>query len=274
MVPIELSHPALSDANQARIYLENIRWPHGASCPCCGRLDPVKALGGDSMGPGWYHCGDCRKKFTVRVGTVFERSHIALHKWLLGFRMYASSKKGPSARQLHQTLGITYRSGWFMARRIRAAMRDGDPAPRGGKDKVAEADERAIGPAKDVFVNERGWVKERGTATKRKAVTRVERGGRARSIKVDDLSAKTIRKALFENVVLDGRLHTDEAHRCRKAGEESAAHERVTHSAGEYARYSNRGVLGVNDSERTTRAIKGAEGKRLTYRQPRKHPAA
>src|SRR5712671_6959352 len=157
MVPIELSHPALSDANQARIYLENIRWPHGASCPCCGRLDPVKALGGDSMGPGWYHCGDCRKKFTVRVGTVFERSHIALHKWLLGFRMYASSKKGPSARQLHQTLGITYRSGWFMARRIRAAMRDGDPAPR------------------------------RGTATKRKAVTRVERGGRSRSIKVDDL---------------------------------------------------------------------------------------
>src|SRR5712692_5647673 len=248
MVPIELSHPALSDANQARIYLENIRWPHGASCPCCGRLDPVKALGGDSMGPGWYHCGDCRKKFTVRVGTVFERSHIALHKWLLGFRMYASSKKGPSARQLHQTLGITYRSGWFMARRIRAAMRDGDPAPRGGKDKVAEADERAIGPAKDVFVNERGWVKERGTATKR--------------------------KALFENVVLDGRRHTDEAHRCRKAGEESAAHERVAHSAGEYARYSNRGVLGVNDSERTTRAIKGAEGKRLTYRQPRKHPAA
>jgi len=187
MVPIELSHPAFSDANQARIYLENIRWPHGASCPCCGRLDPVKALGGDSMGPGWYHCGDCRKKFTVRVGTVFERSHIALHKWLLGFRMYASSKKGPSARQLHQTLGITYRSGWFMARRIRAAMRDGDPAPRGGKDKVAEADERAIGPAKDVFVNERGWVKERGTATKRKAVTRVERGGRSRSIKVDDL---------------------------------------------------------------------------------------
>ncbi len=74
--------------------------------------------------------------------------------------------------------------------------------------------------------------------------------------------------------MLDGRLHTDEAHRCRKAGEESAAHERVTHSAGEYARYSNRGVLGVNDSERTTRAIKGAEGKRLTYRQPRKHPAA
>src|SRR5216683_8070469 len=164
MVPIELSHPAFSDANQARIYLENIRWPHGASCPCCGRLDPVKALGGDSMGPGWYHCGACRKKFTVRVGTVFERSHIALHKWLLGFRMYASSKKGPSARQLHQTLGITYRSAWFMARRIRAAMRDGDPAPRGGKDKVAEADERAIGPAKDVFVNERGWVKERGTA--------------------------------------------------------------------------------------------------------------
>ena len=115
-------------------------------------------------------------------------------------------------------------------------MRDGDPAPLGGKDKVVEVDETFIGPAKDVYVNERGWIKERGTATKRKVITLVERGGRARSIKVDDLSAATIRKVIFENVVLDSRLHTDEAHHYRKPGEEFAAHERVNHSAGEYAR--------------------------------------
>jgi transposase-like protein len=162
MVPTELSQPAYCDEGHARIFLENIRWPNGAFCPYCGQLDTVKALGGDSMGPGWYHCGDCRKKFTVRVGTVFERSHIALHKWLLGFRLYASSQKGFSAHQLHRTLNITYRSAWFMAHRIREAMRDGDPAPLGGKDKVVEADETFIGPAKDVYVNDRGWIKERG----------------------------------------------------------------------------------------------------------------
>jgi len=315
MVPTELSHPAYSDENEARKFLEGIRWPNGAFCPYCGQFDTVKPLGGESMGPGWYHCGDCRKKFTVRVGTVFERSHILLHKWLLGFRMYASSKKGFSAHQLHRTLGITYRSAWFMAHRIREAMREGDPAPLGGRDKVVEADETFIGPAKDVFVTGRGWVKERGTATKRKVITLVERGGRSRSIKVDDLSPKTIRKALFENIVLDSRLHTDEAHHYRKPGTEFSAHERVNHSGGEYARgnvttntvegffsifkrgmkgvyqhcgeqhlqryldefdfrYSNRVALGVDDAERTTRAIKGAEGKRLTYRRTRKHKAA
>jgi len=236
MVPTELSHQAFTNETEARIYLEAIRWPHGAFCPYCGQLDPVKALGGDSMGPGWYHCSDCRKKFTVRVGTMFERSHIALHKWLLGFRLSASSKKGFSARQLHRTLNITHRSAWFMAQRIREAMRDGDPAPLGGKDKIVEVDETFIGPAKDVYVNDRGWIKERGTATKRKVITLVERGGRFRSIKVDDLSAATIRKVIFENVVLDSRRHTDEAHHYRKPGEEFAAHERVTHSAGEYAR--------------------------------------
>ena len=229
--------------------------------------------------------------------------------------MYASSKRGFSAHQLHRTLGITYRSAWFMAHRIREAMRDGDPAPLGGKDKVVEADETFIGPAKDIYSNERGWMKERGTASKRKVISLVERGGRSRSIKVEDLSAKTIRKALFENIVVDSRLHTDEAHHYRKPGEEFATHERVNHSAGEYARgdvttntvegffsifkrgmhgvyqhcgeqhlqryldefdfrYSNRAALGVDDAERTTRAIKGAEGKRLTYRRTCKDTAA
>ena len=115
-------------------------------------------------------------------------------------------------------------------------MTDLDPPPLGGKDKVVEVDETFIGPSKDVFVNDRGWLKERGTGSKRKVISLVERGGRARSIKVDDLSPQTIRKALFENVVLDSRLHTDEAHHYRKPGEEFATHERVNHSEKEYAR--------------------------------------
>ena len=92
--PVELSHPAYCDEDKAREHIEAIRWPNGPFCPFCGSVDGVKPLGGKSMGPGWHHCGECRKKFTVRVGTVFERSHIPLHKWLMGIRLYCSSKKG------------------------------------------------------------------------------------------------------------------------------------------------------------------------------------
>jgi transposase-like protein len=298
MIPTEMSHPAYHDENEARKFLEAIRWPNGPSCPYCGQFESVAVLGGKSMGPGWYHCTDCRRKFTVRVRSVFERSHILLHTWLLGFRAYASSKKGFNAHQLHRTLGITYRSAWFMAHRIREAMRDDGQDPLGGKGKVVEADEAFIGPAKDVYVNDRGWMKERGTGSKHKVISLVERSGKSRAIKAEDLSARTIRKTLFENIVLDSRLHSDEAHRYCKPGEEFATHERVNHSAGQYARgdvttntvegfvsifergmtgiyqycgeqhlqryldefgfrYSNRAALGVNDAERTTRAITG-----------------
>jgi transposase-like protein len=315
MVPTELSHPAYHDDDEARKFLENIRWPDGPFCPFCGSPDDVKALGGESMGPGWYHCAECRRKFTVRVGTVFERSHIQLHKWLLGFRMYASSKKGFSAHQLHRTLGITYRSAWFMAHRIREAMRDDGSSPLGGPGKVVEADETFIGPAKDVFINERGWTKERGYMTKRKVISLVERGGRSRSVKVEHIDAETVRKILAENVLPESRLHTDQATHYKRPGRDFAKHESVDHSAKEYARgdvttntvegffsifkrgmigvyqhcgeqhlqryldefdfrYSNRSALGVDDSERATRAIKGAEGKRLTYRRTGKKQTA
>jgi transposase-like protein len=304
MTPVELSHPIYHDENAARRHIEATRWPDGPVCPFCGSIgETVRPLNGASMGDGWYYCGECKGKFTVRVGTVYERSHIPLHKWLLAFRLMASSKKGISAHQLHRTLNVTYKSAWFLAHRIREAMRADDPEPLGGKDKIVEADETYIGPGKDVFVNDRGWQKERGGASKRKVIALVERGGRSQSINVENLDAPTIRKALFENVVLDSRLHTDEALHYRRPGKEFAAHERVNHSAGEYARgdvttntvegffsifkrgmvggeqhlqryldefdfrYSNRARLGVDDAERTTRAIRGASGKRLTYRR-------
>ena len=314
MTPTALNNPIYSDEKAAREHLENIRWPHGVICPLCGAVECSKPLGGDSMGPAWFYCTACKDKFTVRTGTVYERSHIPLHKWLLGFRLMASSKKGISAHQLHRTLGITYKSAWFMAHRIREAMRDDDPRPLGGKDKTVEADETFLGPADSVYVNGKGWQKKRGTRTKLKVLTLVERSGKARSIKIDDLNAKTISPLVEKNVRKSTTLMTDEGRWYKKVGKKFKAHETVNHGAGEYARgetttntvegyfsifkrgmigtyqhcgehhlqrylhefdfrYSNRAAIGVDDADRTTLLAKGAEGKRLMYRQPHKKSA-
>src|SRR5689334_13037625 len=122
-LPASLAHPCYHDDDAARETFEAIRWPDGPYCPHCGCFDTVATLGGKSMGPGWYWCNKCREKFTARVGSVMERSHIAMHKWLLAFRLMASSKKGMSAHQLHRMLGVSYKAAWFMAHRIREAMR-------------------------------------------------------------------------------------------------------------------------------------------------------
>jgi transposase-like protein len=143
-VPELLSDPAFHDEEAARVYIEAVRWPDGPFCPYCGALGTVKPLGGESMGPGWYYCSACQDKFTVRVGSIFERSHIPLHKWLLAIRLMASSKKGISAHQLHRTLGITYKSAWFLAHRIREMMSDDSPSRLGGDGKIVEADETFI----------------------------------------------------------------------------------------------------------------------------------
>ncbi len=301
-----LSDPIYHDEEKAREHLENIRWPDGPYCPFCGVFDSVKALPAKgSMGPGWYHCKDCRKKFTVRVGTVYERSKVPLHKWVLATHLLSASKKGMSAHQLHRMLGVTYKTAWFMCHRIREAMFDADPDPMGGKGKVVEADETFIGKPDSEFVNGVGWVQMRGVATKRKVITLVERGGRARSFKVNDLTSKTIRKVLFENIVTDSDLHTDQAQHYKRPGKEFNAHETVNHSENEYARGDvttntvegffgifKRGMRGVyhhcgeqhlqrylnefdfrysnrhlNDDERAKEALKGITGKRLTYRR-------
>jgi len=187
MTPTALSHPIYTDEAAACEHLANIRWPSGVICLHCGSVDAARPLNGKSMGPGWYYCAACKDKFTVRTGTVYERSHIPLHKWLLGFRLMASSKKGISAHQLHRTLGITYKSAWFMAHRIREAMGESDPGPLGGAETTVEADETFIGAPAYVFVNGKGWQKKRGYKTKAKVLTMVERGGKARSIKINDV---------------------------------------------------------------------------------------
>src|SRR5215216_5386115 len=143
VVAMKLSDPIYSDENKAREHLEKLSWPHGPFCPHCGNTDPARLtkLKGKSTRPGVYKCKECRKPFTVTVGTVMERSKIPLHKWLLAMHLMASSKKGMSAHQLHRTLGITYQSAWFLAHRIREAMREADLSPLGGGGKVVEADE-------------------------------------------------------------------------------------------------------------------------------------
>jgi transposase-like protein len=314
MTPTEMSDPIYHDENAAREHLEAVRWAAGRVCPHCGGLDNSRPLGGESMGPGWYYCLDCKDKFTVRMGTVYERSHIPLHKWLLAFRLMASSKKGISTHQLHRTLNITYKSAWFLSHRIREAMADQDPEPLGGKDKVVEADEMFLGPADSVFVNDKGWQRKRGTQTKRKVVSLVERGGRSMSVKVENIDIATLKQIIGANVVLDSTLNTDEAQHYKSIGKKFAKHEAVNHSQKEYARgsahtntvegffsifkrgmtgiyqhcgeqhlqrylnefdfrYSNRSKLGIEDGLRTTLAIKGADGKRLTYRRLGEHAA-
>ncbi len=142
----DLTNPAFTDEDKARELLEASRWPNGPVCPHCGQLDSVSPLNGNSMGPGWYHCNTCREKFTVRVGTLYERSHIPLHKWLLATHLLTSSKKGMSSHQLGRMLGLSYKSAWFMSHRIREGMTpkkfDG---PLGGKDEIVEVDEAYIG---------------------------------------------------------------------------------------------------------------------------------
>src|SRR5580704_19385732 len=170
------SAPHFRDDEAARKFLEGILWPDGRVCPHCGVIGRAY----ETKRPGVFRCAEkeCRKDFTVTMKTVMERSHIALHKWLQGFHMMASSKKGVSAHQLHRTLGITYRSAWFMEHRIREAMRAGGLAPMGGLGGIVEVDETFIGRVEGVPKQKAGF------AHKNVVLTLVERSGSARSFHV------------------------------------------------------------------------------------------
>jgi len=179
----DLTNPAFTDEEKAREVIEASRWPNGATCPHCGLSETVSKLGGESMGPGWYHCRQCREKFTVRTGTLYERSHIPLHKWLLATYLLTSSKKGMSAHQLFRMLGFgSYRTAWFMAHRIREGMRPlkgEDAGPLGGADKIVEADETYIGgKEKNKHTGKRNKRNIGGTG-KEAAFALVERGARS-----------------------------------------------------------------------------------------------
>jgi len=295
-------------------YVESILWPQGPVCPHCGAMERGYALKGvrtkaNQTNPeglerhGLYKCGECRKQYTVRKGTIFEESHCPLHKWLQAIHLICSSKKGISSHQLHRVLEVQYKTAWFLSHRIREAMRTGDLSPFGGGGSPVEVDETFIG-------NEPGKRKGRGVQHKMKVLSLVDRNtGRARSFVVDDLKAETLLPIIKANVAKEAVMMTDEASVYFVLGQHFSQHEHVRHAVKEYAygpittntvegyfsifkrgmkgvyqhcskkhlhrymaefdfRYTNRAGVGVDDTNRAVKALLGVVGKRLTYRGP------
>ncbi|MCL4671937.1 MAG: IS1595 family transposase [Sphingomonadaceae bacterium] len=304
-----LSRPEFHSEEAAFAHLEKTIWAGEAVCPHCGgtdRITKVKANPAKRVREGLWRCGDCKKQFTVKIGTVFEHMRLPLHKALQAVYLVTSSKKGISAHQLHRTLEITYKSAWFLLHRIREAMRDdSDIAPMGGNGGVVEVDETFIGRLK-------GVEKKRAFHHKMKVLALVDRDtGKARTMVIDNVKAETLMPLVLANVAREARVMTDEHSGYRDAGKWFAAHGTTSHGKGEYVnledrsihsntvegyfsifkrgmkgvyqhcgeehlhrylaeyefRYNNRAALGCNDTDRSCAALKGIIGKRLTYAQ-------
>ncbi len=318
-----LSRPYFHDEAAAFAFVEGIVWGAEPICPHCGVIGRAYALKNVRTKPskknpegvvrhGLKKCGACRKQFTVRAGTIFEESHLELHKWLQAIYLMCASKKGVSAKQLQRTLEVQYKTAWFLAHRIREAMRSGDLTPFGSEGGMVEADETFIGREPGAEQGRAGW------RHKNKVLSLIDRDtGRARSFVVDDFKAETVAEILTANLAREAVLMTDEAHHYRKPAEAFAGHERVNHGKDEYVRagapaihtntvegfysifkrgmrgiyqhcskkhlhryvaefdfrYSNRSALGCEDQDRMARAVAGIIGKRLTYKGPNFRPA-
>lgn len=225
---MNITDPIYSDETLAREHLERLHWPQGPVCPHCGCMGRITKMRGKSTRPGVYKCNDCTKPFTVTVGTIMEDSKIPLNKWLMAFALISSSKKGISAHQLHRSLGITYKSAWFLAHRIRESMQD-NGGPLGGEGKIVEADETFVGGKQPNQA-------KRKTAKKKVVMTLVERDGRARSFHIASVNAGTLRHVLVTNVDRLSSISTDEQPGYVRAGWEFKFHGTVNHSKGEYAK--------------------------------------
>lgn len=304
---MDLTTPIFTDEDAARAHFEALRWPDGRACPHCGVVGDSTLMKGKTTRPGLYKCKACRKPFTATMGTVFERSHIPLHKWLLATHLIVSSKKGMSAHQLFRMLGFgSYRTAWFMAHRIREAMRTDDLTPFGQGGGGVEVDETYIGRVKGTEVKRGGYYH------KQKVLSLVDRtSGAARSYVITDFNMKVVAPILEASMSREARLLTDEAPLYKYMGWNFADHASVTHKRGEYVsrqdatihtntiegyfsvfkrgmrgvyqhcgeqhlhrylaefdfRYSNRQAAGVSDTQRAALAVAGAAGKRLTYRR-------
>lgn len=236
-----LSQKHFHDEKAAHKYVEKHIWADGRSCPHCGVVGRSGELKGKSTRIGVYKCYECRKPFTVKVGTIFESSHIKLHIWLQAIFLISSSKKGVSANQLHRVLGITLKSAWFLSHRIREAMRDGSMGPMGGSG-VVEADETYFGPKSGPLpeTTTRGnqFTKKGGAkrAHKRAIVSLVERGGKVRSFHVDRADKVTVAQIVTQNVAKEATLFTDESRLYTGADAHVSSHETIHHAKGEYAR--------------------------------------
>lgn len=295
-----LSAEYFHDEAKAYQFVESRIWKTGPVCPHCKAQDRISKMKGKSTRIGTYKCYHCRKPFTVKIGTIFESSHIPLHLWLQAIFLISSSKKGISSNQLHLTLGITLKSAWFLTHRIREAMRSGSLAPMGGGGGIVEIDETFIGNKGDKKITRRGY------AHRNAVLTLVSRDGEARSFHITNADRENIMPIIRANLAAEAKVVTDDAGYYRNLDKEFM-HAFVNHSAGQYGRgeihtntiegyysifkrgmkgvyqhcsekhlhrylaefdfrYSNRVKLGVNDTERAERTLLGVVGKRLTYR--------
>lgn len=299
-----LSAPHFHSEDAAFAYVEARIWPEGPVCPHCGGCERISKMQGKSTRKGLYKCYQCRKPFTVKIGTIFESSHVALHIWLQAMYLIAGSKKGISSNQLHRVLGVTLKTAWFMSHRIREAMRAGDLAvPFGSEGGAVEVDETYIGHKKEA----KGL---RRTAHMYGVLALVDRDTRTmRSYVFNEFRKDEIHPIVRENISREARLMTDEAPMYKKIGREFAEHGTTMHGLGEYVsrfdrtihsntvegafsifkrgmkgvyqhcggqhlhrylaefefRYNNRIALGCNDADRADALLKGITGKRLTY---------
>ena len=230
-----LNNKIFQNPEKARAWLEALLWADGRVCGYCGAVDESTAIAGRE---GYYQCNACRKQFTVQVGTLFERSHIPLNKWLMAAFLLCASKKGMSAHQMHRMLGITYKSAWFMCHRLREAMAPlkGTFGPLGGAGKTVEADTTYIGGKEKNKHRSKRNAKNIGGQGKQIVHTLVERGGRATSDHIANVSGKTLRPVVMKQVSRKSALMTDEAGEYFHLGKEFARHETVNHGAGEYVR--------------------------------------
>lgn len=292
------------DEAAAFAYVEKALWPHGPVCPFCTEKERIGELKGVTTRRGLRKCYACRKPFTVRIGTIFESSHLALHLWLQVIHLMCASKKGVSTRQIQRMLNCSMKTAWHLTHRIRLAMDPVGAAPLGGEGQIVEADETFL-------TNSPKTKKRPGYQHKVGVLTMGERGGRVRSVMLQNAPSKPeIVRVLGANVHPESTLHTDGA-QYYKHTLVVAKHESVNHAAGEYARKTETGSvhvnslegffsvfkrgmigtyqhvenqhlhrylaefdfrantrekLGVNDTMRAEIALKGAAGKRLTYR--------
>ena len=293
-----LSAPYFHDEAAVYAELEATLWPNGPVCPRCSGQGRITSVKGGRI--GLYRCGPCKRQFTVKVGTVFESSHVPLNLWLQAVFLMCSSKKGISSLQLMRTLDVQYKTAWFMTHRIREAMKSGSLPPMGGEGATVEIDETFIG-------KKEGVEQRRGFAHKHAVLTLVERGGSARSFHVDSTRSSELYPIILANVAPGTRVMTDEARQYRRLKKHFPDHQTVEHSADEYVRgeaytntvegfysvfkrgmkgvyqhcgekhlhryvaefdfrYSNRVRLGIDDFARTRNALYGIIGKRLMYR--------